>query len=471
MNTHITESIIRKLRNFMLVASGLSLGLLALPSAEAEPLSTDNYRLDPNVSNSFGGLVSSDSYELLDSGGEAAVGLGDSPSYKLSQGYVSQLEQSIELNVLSEGLVGYWPLNTGTGIQAYDVSVNNNSGVLEGSPNWTGGQVGSGALEFDGSGGFVHVSPHSTLDLSEFTISAWFKNSTGATGLNTIISKQGSAAHEDRNFWISVDSDNSFEGDGVVWVRTSSEGGDVDLVSSEGFNDGQWHHLVFTHNPSNNDAELYINGDLEDEQTSAVDNPDGQGEPLAIGAQINGDISDVERFFEGDLDEVKVYNRALSQDEALDEYNASLSGAPSALTLPSLEPGQSATTGADAIVRTDAGGYNIAIEQDGDLRTEHGDYIPPIESSISFPSPWSEGTTTGFGFSVLDGVGREGKWGSEPDFEYAAAPSNATTFHSRDGLSGGEKEITELQFRAGVDTTQAGGVYRNRLGFTATLKP
>ncbi|PSO45397.1 hypothetical protein BRC21_00175 [Candidatus Saccharibacteria bacterium SW_7_54_9] len=76
-----------------------------------EPLTSDNYRLEPNASNSFGGLSDNDQYSLLGSGGEAAVGLGDSPSYKLSSGYVEQLEQAIQLNVLPAGLDGYWPMN------------------------------------------------------------------------------------------------------------------------------------------------------------------------------------------------------------------------------------------------------------------------------------------------------------------------------------------------------------------------
>ncbi len=472
MNLKVVEDIIRESRKVTLVAGCLSLGLLFLPSADAEPLSTDNYRLDPNVSNSFGGLVSSDSYELLDSGGEAVIGLGDSPSYKLSQGYVSQLEQSIELSLLPDGLEGYWPLNTGAGIQAYDVSANDNRGVIEGDPGWIDGQVGRGALELDGGNDFVYVDSYSGLDVSEFSVSAWFRNDESASGLNTIVSKQGVDAHEDRNFWVVVDTDDSFEGDGVVWARTSSGGESaVDLVSSEGYNDGEWHHVVLTHSPDNNEARLYINGELEDEQTTDVDSPDGQGGLFSIAAQANGSINDVEWYFEGAIDEVKIYSRPLSRDEVIDEYSVSSSGIANALTLPSLDPGQSRSVGADAVVRTDAGGYSIAIEQDGDLRTDQGDTIPAIESSISFPSPWNEGATTGFGFSVLDGVQRDGKWGSEPDFEYAAIPSSSTSFHSRDGLSGGEKEVTSLEFRAGIDSTQAAGIYRNRLGFTATLKP
>ena len=460
MNTHITEKVVRKLRNIMLVVGGLSLSLLALPSADAEPLSTDNYRLDPNVSNSFGGLVSSDSYELLDSGGEAVIGLGDSPSYKLSQGYASQLEQSIELSVVPEGLHVYFPLNTGTGIQAYDMSANSNHGVLEGSPEWAGGHVGRGALEFDGQNDWVSFSglPAPGNSLVDGTYSAWIRTSNDE-GTRVIVGD----FNDDNNLnmrYIGTE-------DGYLHMGQRASGESKEWTISDAFvADGDWYHVAAV--MSSEERILYLNGEEVARSTENLTAPTTSPDNAAIG---RADLASPSANFDGEIDEVKVYSRSLNKDEVLDDYLASSQGAPSAFTLPRLEPGQSQSVGGDAVIRTDAGGYSIAIEQDGDLRTNQGDTIPAIESSISFPSTWNEGTTTGFGFSVLDGVQRDGKWGSDPDFEYAAVPSNSTTFHSRDGLSGGEKEITELEFRAEVDTTQAGGVYRNRLGFTATLKP
>ena len=468
MKLKVVEHIVKKLRKATLVAGCLSLGLLVLPSADAEPLSTDNYRLDPNVSNSFGGLVSSDSYELLDSGGEAVVGLGDSPSYKLSQGYVSQLEQSIELNLLPDGLVGYWPLNTGAGIQAYDVSANDNHGVLNGGSSWTDGKI-SNAVEFDGEQDYISIPDSPSLRPEELTVSAWVKpqRRSNSNELFTVVTSH--YANNRVNFRLEVGrfQENDDSKPAFVIYRDGSfhtAVGQTDLPLDT------WSYVAGSYSSDDGGTlRVYVDGEMEDETTGVGPITDYNSEPITIGR--SGPIDDQTWEFPGAIDEVKIYDRPLGRDEIADEYSASASGLPSAFTLPRLDPGQSQSTRGQAVVRTDAGGYHIAIEQDGDLRTGQGDTIPAIESSISFPSPWNEGVTTGLGFSVLDGVQRDGKWGSEPDFEYAAIPSSSTSFHSRDGLSGGEKEVTSLEFRAGIDSTQAAGIYRNRLGFTATLKP
>lgn len=439
----------------------------ALPLAiQAEPSTTDNYRLDPNVSNSFGGLTDSDSYQLLDSGGEAAVGLGDSPSYKLSQGYVSQLEQAIELNVLPDGLVGYWPLNTGTGIQAYDVTPNNNRGELRNDPAWVDGKVGEKALEFDGQDDVVSAPHDSSLSISDsVTIGTWiYPTASGQSSRSAIAGKiyVNCCAYE---YGLRLNSDNtiSFDTKGI-------DNGNLYGNSNTSVNLNEWTHILATYDGT--EKRIYINGEL-DATYAASGELATSSQSFSMGAfddtyDTNGQEN---RRFEGYIDEVKVHDYAFSEDEATDEYRASEAGIPSALTLPKLDSTSSQTVAADAIVRTDAGGYHLAIEQDGDLRTEDGETIPPINGSISAPNLWNEGDTIGFGFTVTDAVQRDGKWGSDPDFEYAAVPGSSTTFHARDGLSGGTKEITSLQFRTGIDTTQSGGIYRNRLGFTATLKP
>lgn len=445
-------TILRFIRNLGWVVVLGAVAVLALPGVGAdEPMTTDNYRLDPNVSDSFGGLVDSDNYELLDSGGSAAVGLGDSPSYKLSQGYVRQLEQAIELNVLPEGLAGYWPLNTGTGIQAYDTTTDNNRGVLTNGPGWAEGKVGSGSLDFDGSDDYVDVGSPASLNITgDLTISSWVK--LGSANNDAVVTWAND--YTDFPFHHTVDTD---------YIRFNGDNAG-NITSNEGINLDEWQHVVIT--VEGTELRFYINGTPDSGNPFTLSTADrNSGDGFMTMSRVDSQRLD------GQLDEVKIYDRALSEHEVTDEYNASRSGIPSALTLPQVTPGTSQTVNADAIVRTDAGGYNLAIEQSGDLRTDDGKTIPSISSSISAPDPWDEGETTGFGFTVTDAVQRDGKWGSDPDYEYAAVPDDSTTFHERDGLVGGFKETTALQFRVGVDATQPAGVYKNRIGFTATIKP
>ncbi len=417
-----------------------------------EPLTTDNYRLEPNASNSFGGLSSSDEYELLGSGGEAAVGLGDSPSYKLSSGYVEQLEQAIQLNVLPSGLVGYWPMNTGAGIQAYDTTTNNNHGVLTNSPTWVDGKVGEQALGFPG-GSNTYTDQGDTNDQTgSFTLSAWINpDDTSIVGQRIIAKDNGSQG------W-AVSLGDGGTGQIRFFTReTSPIATDTGNVISA----DSWHHVAAVFDTSEDIKTIYVNGVQEARDTGVTGDPVNNGSNLHFGKE-----------FDGSIDEVRIYNKALTENEIFDQYTATESGAPSALTLPPITPGTSRTVNANAIVQTDAGGYDLSIEQTQDLTREGGsETIPAIGADISNPDPWNEGTTTGFGFTVTDAVQRDSKWGTGPDYEYAAVPSSSTTFHTRDGLVGGAKETATMQFRVGIDDTQPSGIYKNKLGFTATLKP
>ncbi len=432
-----------------------------------EPMSTDSYRLDPNVSNSFGGRTNTGNYELLDSGGEAAAGLGNSPSYKMSSGYIEQLEQAIEINVLPAGLAGYWPLNTGTGIQAYDTTPNNNNGVLGNGPAWVEGKVGQGALEFDGQDDVVSVPNDSSLNMSDsVTIQAWiYPTADGQSSRSAIAGKINANQCCGYEYGLRLRDDNRVSFD-TMRIGNGDEFGS----SNTAVELNTWTHVLATYDGS--EKKIFIDGQL-DATYDASGNLDTSDGSFSMGA-FDGTYTSTNREnrrFEGRVDQVQVYRNAYSEEQVLDQYNASRTGIPSALTLPKITPGVSQKADADAVVRTDAGGYELSIEQDGDLRTQSDDTIPSISGTISNPDPWEEGSTTGFGFTVTGAEQRSSKWGTDPDYEYAAVPDTATTFHSRDGLSGGLKEVTGLQFRLGISHSQPPGFYQNRIGLTATLKP
>lgn len=450
----------RKTRAASLFMVVTALSLMPFTSL-AQPMTTPNYRLDPNVANSFGGLSETGNYSLVDSGGEAAIGIGNSGSYKLSSGYISQLEQAIELNVLPVGLMAYWPLNTGLGIQAYDVTTNNNQGVLTNSPVWSTGKVGANALEFDGAdaGSYVAVPDSANLSITgSITISTWvYKTANPPAGEFAVLAKKRSGTSDSYQLLIDENGQAFF---------TIDTGSPVDITSGV-LADNTWHHVLA--NWSGSEMKLYINGKEVASASQSGSMADTVDE-LKVGGY--GASSPTFQSLSGKLDEVKIYDRALSPDEVKDEYDASNSGIANALTLPQVSPAASQAVNAEVIVITDAGGYDLSIEQTKDLTRLNGtETIPAIAGSISNPAPWNEGSTTGFGFTVTDGVQVDSKWGTSPDFEYAAVPATATTFHSRVGLTGGGKEVTKLRFRLGVDGSQAAGIYRNRIGLTATLKP
>jgi hypothetical protein len=164
-------------------------------------------------------------------------------------------------------------------------------------------------------------------------------------------------------------------------------------------------------------------------------------------------------------------SRQLSDAEVTNDYTAGANALTSAYTLPNVTPGQSQTYDVDAIIRTDAPGYDLYIQAPQLLKhTDTVTTIPMMTGSVASPASWTEGTTKGLGFTVTAGTSVEGKWGTSP-FNFAGIPASATVYHSRTGLNGGVPEKTTLRFRADTAASQKSGTYSTTIIYTATVKP
>jgi hypothetical protein len=177
-------------------------------------------------------------------------------------------------------------------------------------------------------------------------------------------------------------------------------------------------------------------------------------------------------FLAATIDEARVYTRALSDAEIKNDYIAGANALNGAFTLPNITPGQSQTYSADAVVRTDAGGYDLYIQAPKPLtHTDTTTTIPNVSGTIASPGAWTEGVTKGIGFSLTAGTQLEGKWGTGPAYDYAGLPADATVYHSRTGLSGAVPELTTLQYRADTAPSQKQGLYSTTIIYTATIRP
>jgi hypothetical protein len=194
------------------------------------------------------------------------------------------------------GLVAAYGFNEGAGGSLIDRSGNNNHGALgPASPVWTTAGRFGGALAFDGDD-WVEVADAPSLDLTTgMTLEAWVKPETKAGWRNVIVKQRAGGL-----VYGLYSSDDSGRADGVIRV------GEVDRhASGTQLSLNEWNHVTATYD--NDKLRLYVNG-----LPVGVYNISG---PIATSAgvlRIGGNTVWGE-FFKGLIDEIRIYNVALTQ--------------------------------------------------------------------------------------------------------------------------------------------------------------
>jgi hypothetical protein len=205
-------------------------------------------------------------------------------------------------------LVGYWNLDEGAGSIAHDISYNSNDGILVNSPLWVNGKYGT-ALHFDGINDYVEVPHSNTLINPNFTIEAWiYLDEDVGNREARIVSKQEDNLKE---YTLCIFG-KGYEGSGGNQLVLSIANGVtvVKLKSNTYLSNRTWYHVAATH--ENTLSKLYINGDLVAEGTTTTLTL-SNSEVLTIGCLKMG--THLNWFFKGIIDEVKIYDKALSQSE------------------------------------------------------------------------------------------------------------------------------------------------------------
>jgi fibronectin type 3 domain-containing protein len=207
------------------------------------------------------------------------------------------------------GLVAGWTFSEGIGATTADVSGNGNTGTITSATWSTQGRYG-GALSFNGTSSIVRVPASASLNLTTgMTLSGWVRPSVSLDGWRTIVHRQTDAYF----LTASGDSPGRPAGGGTL-------GSFVSYVSAPAANPvNAWTHVALTYDGAT--LRLYVNG-AQVATRAAGGTVQSGSNPLWIGGnQPYGE------FFQGLIDEVRVYNRALSPTEVQTDMNASLDGA------------------------------------------------------------------------------------------------------------------------------------------------
>jgi hypothetical protein len=220
------------------------------------------------------------------------------------------------------GPLAYWKLDENVGTTAYD-SVGDNHGNVYGA-QWTSGKI-NGALSFDGVDDYVNVEDNITLEPQKLTVSAWvYRESTSSQ--HVILQKGSTHFHDDRNGYLFkiLESSNSYPNRAILHVTINNRC-DTSPISNTEIQAGIWYHIAATYDGSY--ARIYVNGvedgtDISD--TGPVDYSGGY-QDFKIGVQEEGHGL-LCGHFDGIIDEVAIYGRALSADEIQQHYQNGLSG-------------------------------------------------------------------------------------------------------------------------------------------------
>jgi fibronectin type 3 domain-containing protein len=195
------------------------------------------------------------------------------------------------------GLVGAWAFGEGMGSTTADASGNGNAGTINGADWSSQGRFGNG-LDFDGNGNTVRVPSAASLNLgSAMTLSGWIQPTVIQDGWDTILHRQT------ENYFLTA------SGNGAMRPAAGGAfGGNTSTIEApSAIPLATWSYVATTWDGST--QRLYVNG------TQVATRDVGGSLPASANPLWIGGNQPYGEYFEGRIDEVRVYNRALTQGE------------------------------------------------------------------------------------------------------------------------------------------------------------
>ena len=173
------------------------------------------------------------------------------------------------------------------------------------------------SFQFDGITDYIDCGDFSAYDNGDLSVSAWVYKTTTTGVPERVISNSGSSSKAgidisiDRNENVSVIRNTRTSDTNPGWVNI-------------GFTLNNWHHISATYKDSTRTLKIYLDGVLRHTKIGNV-STNSASIPISIGCYSNG----VSQFWQGNIDEVSLYNAELSQSDILSIFNG---GVPDSLT-------------------------------------------------------------------------------------------------------------------------------------------
>jgi hypothetical protein len=216
------------------------------------------------------------------------------------------------------GLVAAFSFDAGSGSSLADLSGNGNNGTINGASWTTTGKYG-GALSFNGASSYVDLGNPAGLRLTgSMTWSAWVYATGTPADDGQIVAKSGGSGSRGWQLKTSPDT-----GPHTFGVAVSGDGNsNAQRYSTTVRTLNTWYHVAGVYNAAARTLDIYINGSLDNGVLTGTI-PASQNDPnenVTIGKR-NGGL-----YFQGTIDELRIYNRALTATEIQTDKNTPLGG-------------------------------------------------------------------------------------------------------------------------------------------------
>lgn len=357
------------------------------------------------------------------------------------------------------GMVAAYAMNEGTGTTTADASGKNNTGTLV-SATWADGKY-SKAVSFDGTSSRVSVPDSPSLRLTtNMTLEAWVRPVAGQNIAHAVIIKQHDTGLA---YSLYVNADLSPN----VTIDTGTR---IRLNGPTALPLNTWSHLAATYDGAT--LRLYVNG-AQVSQTAATGTLRADANQLRIGNHWN-------HYFAGQIDEVRVYNRALSATEVQTDMSTPVgdSGPPPDTTPPTAPASLTATPGTGlAQLNWSAATDNVAVTGYRVHRSTSAGFTPSDANQIATTTATSysdTGLAAGTYYYKVRAVDAAGNLGAaSPEAGAVVTGSPPQGLVASYGLNDGTGTTVADSSGTGntgtaVNTTWVDGKYGKALSFNGT---
>jgi chitodextrinase len=257
------------------------------------------------------------------------TGLTPSTTYRYwvratdAAGNLSSWSSIVTLTTLagSSGLVGAYGFEEGSGTATADASGNGNNGTLNGATRTTAGQFGGAVVVNGNDASFVDLGGGPTLQLAgSMTISAWIRPAAFPVDDAAVVSKR---AGGELGFQLDATVDTGPRT--IGFKLTNASGGNMFRYGSSTLLANQWYHIAGVYNGAAGTLDVYLNGVLDNGVLRGTITSTQQNSPLNVNLGRRPGLSGF--AFNGIIDEVRIYNRALTPAEIQADLGAAVGGA------------------------------------------------------------------------------------------------------------------------------------------------